>query len=164
MRNLDDLTPLDRTDFAILRGLQADARQTNRALAQAVGLSPSACLERVRRLEADGVIRGHHAAVSPRAVGIGMEVLLMVQLQRHTRSVIERFQQHCDELEEVIDWWHLTGGSDYQLHVAVRDHDHLRTFLMDSFTTRPEIAQLATHVALARKAAPQWPLYPAEDA
>lgn len=159
MRNLDDPIDLDRTDVAILRGLQADARRTNRDLADHVGLSPSACLERVRRLVDAGVVRGYHAAVDPAAVGIGMEVLLTVRLQRHVRTVIEGFQRHCDALEEVVDWWHLTGGSDYVLHVAVRDHEHLRTFLMDSFTTRPEVAQLSTNLALARKATPRWPLY-----
>jgi DNA-binding Lrp family transcriptional regulator len=152
---------LDRTDVAIIRTLQDDARITNKDLAARVSLSPSACLERVRRLLARGVIRGYHAAVDPAAVGIGLEVLLMVRLQRHTRTTIEAFQSHCDGLEEVIHWWHLTGDADYVLHLAVRDHEHLRAFLMDSFTTRPEIAHLATHVALARNDEPRWPLWPA---
>ena len=150
---------LDRTDVAIVRGLVEDARRTNRDLARAVGLSPSACLERVRRLVDRGVITGHHADVSPDAVGIGIEALLTVRLQRHTRSVIEPFQLHCDGLPEVVDWWHLTGGSDYQLLIAVRDHDHLRAFLMDSFTTRPEVGQLTTQIILARRARRRWPLY-----
>lgn len=160
VRHSGDDVVLDRTDVAIVRALQEDARRTNRDLAATVRLSPSACLERVRRLVTTGVIRGYHAAVDPESVGIGLEVLLMVRLQRHTRTTIEAFQQHCDGLEEVIHWWHLTGDSDYVLHLAVRDHEHLRAFLMDSFTTRPEIAQLATHVVLARNDEPRWPLWP----
>ena len=163
MRNVPDELLLDRTDVAIVRGLMADARRTNRDLAAAVGLSPSACLERVRRLVADGVIDGYHAAVDAEAVGIGIQALVMVRLQRHTRTVIEAFQSHCDGLEEVVDWWHLTGGSDYQLEVAVRDHDHLRTFLMDSFTTRPEVAQITTSIVFARRDRPRWPVYAGTD-
>lgn len=150
---------LDRTDVAILEALQEDGRRTNRDLAGTVGLSPSACLERVRRLTAAGVIRGYHADVDPDAIGIGMEVLLMVRLQRHTRSVIEAFESHLDDLEEAVAWWHLTGASDYVLHVVVRDHTHLRDFLMDSFTTRPEVAQLETHVAMAGHARHRWPIW-----
>lgn len=160
VRDVAGPTALDRTDVAIIRTLQEDARITNRDLASRVRLSASACLERVRRLVDRGVIRGYHAAVDPAAVGVGLEVLLMVRLQRHTRSTIEAFQRHCDGLEEVIHWWHLTGDSDYVLHLGVRDHEHLRTFLMDSFTTRPEIAQLSTHIALARNEDPRWPLWP----
>lgn len=161
VRNADDEIALDRTDVAIIRALQEDARRTNRDLAATVRLSPSACLERVRRLTGAGVIRGFHAAVDPHAVGIGLQVMLMVRLQRHTRSVIEAFERHCDGLEEIIRWWHLTGDADYVLHLAVRDHEHLRSFLMDSFTTRPEISQLTTHVVLAGSGEPTWPLWPA---
>ncbi len=157
---MSDEVTLDRTDVAIVRALQLDARRTNRDLAATVGLSPSACLERVRRLETAGVIVGHHARVNPVAVGIGLEVMLMVRLQRHTRTTLDAFQKHCDGLEEVLSLWHLTGSSDYVLHVAARDHAHLRDFLMDDFTTRPEIAHLETHMVLwsHRKAA--WPIWP----
>lgn len=159
VRNSDAEVVLDRTDVDIIRALQDDARRTNRDLASTVGLSPSACLERVRRLTGAGVITGFHATVDPDAVGTGMEVLLFVRLQRHTRNVIEGFQTHCERLGEVVSWWHLTGTSDYVLHVAVRGHEHLRDFLMDSFTTRPEIAQLETHVVLNSRTTPRWPIW-----
>ncbi len=159
MRQMGSETTLDRTDVAIVRALQGDARITNRALAAKVGLSPSACLERVRRLESAGVVVGHHARVDPDAVGIGLEAMLMVRLQRHTRTTLDAFQAHCDGLPEVLALWHLTGSSDYVLHVAARDHQHLRDFLMDSFTTRPEIAQLETHVVLWSHHKPVWPVW-----
>lgn len=163
VRNSDAEVVLDRTDVAIIRALQDDARRTNRDLASTVGLSPSASLERVRRLVSAGVITGFHAQVDPDTVGIGMEVMLMVRLQRHTRNVIEAFQKHCDDLDEVVSWFHLTGASDYVLHVMVRGHDHLRDFLMDSFTTRPEVAQLETHVVLSSRSTHRWPIWRASS-
>lgn len=154
----DEIT-LDRTDVELLHLLQDDARMTNKDMANRVGLSPSATLERVRRLVATGVVRGMHAELDPAAIGIGIEALLMVRLQRHTRTVIDAFQRHCHDLEEVVGLWHLTGASDYVAQIVARDHAHLRDFLMDSFTTRPEVAHLETHVVLWEEHATRWPVW-----
>lgn len=150
---------LDRTDVDLLRLLQDDARISNKDLAAKVGLSASACLERVRRLVRDGVIRGFHTVVDPDAVGAGLEALLMVGLQRHTRKVIDGFQSYCLGLEEVVGLWHITGTSDFVIRLMTRDHVHLRDFLMDSFTTRPEVARLQTHVVLWADEKPRWPIW-----
>lgn len=154
----DEIT-LDRTDVELLHLLQDDARMTNKEMAARVRLSPSATLERVRRLVDTGVVRGMHARLDPAAIGIGIEALLMVRLQRHTRTVIDAFQAHCHDLEEVIGLWHLTGASDYVARIVARDHEHLRDFLMDSFTTRPEVAHLETHVVLWEEHATRWPVW-----
>lgn len=150
---------LDRTDVELLHLLQDDARTTNRELADRVGLSPSACLERVRRLVSAGVIRGYHAELDPAAIGVGVQALLMIRLQRHTRTVIDAFQRHCMGLEEVVALSHLTGSSDYIARIIARDHEHLRDFLMDSFTTRPEVAHLETHVVLWQEHTTRWPVW-----
>lgn len=154
----DEIT-LDRTDAAILRTLQTDGRITNKDLATIVGLSPSACHDRVRRLTDEGVIVGFTAKLDMEAIGIGLETLLMVRLQRHTRTVIDAFQNHCRSLDEVVALWHLTGASDYVVRVVTRDTTHLRDFLMDSFTTRPEVAQLQTHTVLWSEQKPKWPIW-----
>lgn len=159
VRNVSDKITLDRIDVDLLHLLQDDARMTNKEMAQRVGLSASATLERVRRLITTGVVRGMHADLEPTAVGIGLSALLMVRLQRHTRTVIDAFQRHCHELEEIVGLWHLTGSSDYVAHVVARDHEHLRDFLMDSFTTRPEVAHLETHVVLWEEHATRWPVW-----
>lgn len=154
-----DKVVLDRTDAAILRTLQLDGRISNKDLAATVGLSPSACHDRVRRLTDQGVITRFTAELDMSAVGIGLESLLMVRLQRHTRSVIDAFQAHCHGLDEVVALWHLTGSSDYVVRVVTRDTVHLRDFLMDSFTTRPEVAQLQTHTVLWSERKPTWPVW-----
>ena len=76
--------PLDQIDVAILVALQNDARLSNKELAARVGLAPSSCLERVRRLDRDGVIRGYHARLHPPAVGMGLEAMISIRLDRQT--------------------------------------------------------------------------------
>ncbi len=149
----------DAVDAAIVTALQADARITNKDLAASVGLSPSSTLARVRRLTDAGVLEGFHARVDPAAVGARLEALVQVRLQRHTRATIERFRAHCLALPEVTSFAHLSGRSDFVLHVAVRDTRHLRDFLMDAFTSRGEIAQIETSVVLDRIARAPCPLY-----
>jgi DNA-binding Lrp family transcriptional regulator len=162
-RNMGDHITLDRTDAEILRTLQMDGRITNKDLAAAVDLSASACHDRVRRLTDEGVITRFTAELDMEAIGIGLETLLMVQLQRHTRTVIDAFQTHCRSLEEVVALWHLTGSSDYVVRVVTRDTTHLRDFLMDSFTTRPEVARLQTHTVLWSERKQTWPIWADSD-
>jgi DNA-binding Lrp family transcriptional regulator len=78
--------PLDRIDRALVRALQKDARLSNKELAAQVGLAPSSCLERVRRLRRTGVLRGFHADVAPEALGVGLQALIAVQLRQHSRQ------------------------------------------------------------------------------
>jgi DNA-binding Lrp family transcriptional regulator len=137
---------LDRIDFAILDALQNEARLSNKELAAAVGLAPSSCLERVRRLRRDGVLLGAHAEVDDAALGIGVQAMIDVQLAKHSRDLVERFLAYARACEEVLAVYHVTGDRDFLLHVAVRDTDHLRDVLLDRFTTRPEVARLETHI------------------
>ena len=81
-------TDFDRIDRAILALLAKNARTTNKELAASIGLSQSACLERVRRLEERGALRGAHADVDPAAFGIGLQAFVSVQLKRHTRTAV----------------------------------------------------------------------------
>lgn len=141
---------LDRIDFGIIAALQKDARLSNKELAARVKLAPSSCLERVRRLTRQGVLRGAHADVSPQALGVGLQALVFVRLRRHSRPVVDRFRKHVLELTESVGLFHVTGQYDFLVHVAVRDADHLRDLALDAFTTRPEVAQLETHLIFER--------------
>lgn len=135
---------LDRIDYGIVTALQNNARLSNKELAALVGLSPSTCLERVRKLRASGVLRGFHADVDPAALGIGLQALIAVRLQQHTRQLVEGFRAHALALPEVVAVYHVAGVTDFLVHVAVRDSDHLRNLAMDAFTSRPEVAQIET--------------------
>ncbi len=137
-------TELDAIDLALLEALQTDGWLSNKELAARVGLAPSSCLVRVRRLRERGVLRGCHADVAPAALGVGLQALIAVRLGRHRREDVQAFLSHTRALPEVIGWCHVTGAADFLVHVAVRDADHLRDLAMDGFTTRDEVAHLET--------------------
>ena len=147
---------LDRIDFAILAILQKNARVANNRLAETVGVAPSTCLERVRRLARLGILRGHHADVDPGALGIGLEAMIAVRLRQHSRDVVDSFRNHVVELPEVRSVFHVTGGDDFLVHVAVRDSDHLRDLALDSFTTRSEVDHIQTRLIF--EYTPTWRL------
>lgn len=156
---------LDRIDFAILDALQNDARLSNKELAALVGLAPSSCLERVRRLRQEGVLGGAHAEVSDEALGIGVQAMIDVQLAQHSRDLVESFLAYALEVEEVLAVYHVAGEADFLLHIAVRDPHHLRDLLLDRFTTRPEVSRLQTHILFMHQRKPCRPNYrrPAQE-
>lgn len=135
---------LDRIDHAILAALRNNARLTNKELAARVGLAPSSCLERVRRLHADGILLGYHAEIRPDALGISLQAMIAVRLMRHSRSTVESFREHLRSMSEVMDIYHLAGANDFLLRVGVRDSDHLRELILSAFTSRPEVAHVET--------------------
>ncbi len=135
---------LDRIDFEILDALQKNARQTNKALAQRLGISPSTCLERVRRLVSKRAIRGFHADVSPTAVGIGVQALISIRLGRHAQISFNALVKELMDLQEVIHVYLLAGSQDLLIHAAVKDVPHLRSLVVDQFTSRPDVAHIET--------------------
>lgn len=152
---------LDRIDFALLMVLQKNARLANNRLAELVGVAPSTCLERVRRLARLGVIKGYHCDVDPAALGVSLEAMIAVRLRRHSRDLVDSFRQYVAELAEVRSVFHVTGGDDFLVHVAVRDSDHLRDLALDSFTTRPEVDHIQTRLIF--EYTPTWRLPVVEE-
>lgn len=155
--------PLDRIDRAILRELQNDARLSNKELAGRTGLAPSSCLERVRRLREDGVLRGFHAEVDPMALGIGIQALIAVRIRQHSRAMNDAFRAAMLRRPEVIATQHVAGEDDYMIHVAVRDVAHLRNFTLDELTTREEVAHVETSLIFDHQRSWVLPDYAGED-
>lgn len=149
---------LDRTDFAIIDELQNDARLSNKQLASRVGLAPSSCLVRVRRLVDTGVLTGFHADVDPAAFGIGLEAVIAVQLGRHGRGTIESMRDRLASLPEVLQLFHVGGSQDLLVHVAVRDPDHLRALVMDHLSSHEEVAHIETALVFEHLRSPLRPL------
>ena len=154
---------MDRIDNAILTCLQNDGRMSNKELAAAVGLAPSSCLERVRKLQEKGVLRGYRALVNVRALGIGLQAFVSVRLAQHARSSVDDFREHILTLPEVIALYHVAGQEDFLVHVAVRDAEHLRNLTLDGFTTRAEVARLNTALIYEYIRHPTLPNYSLED-
>jgi DNA-binding Lrp family transcriptional regulator len=151
---MSDQAALDRTDLAILRALQNDARISNKALADEVRLAPSTCLERVRSLRARGVIRGYHADVDPGALGREQQALIAVRIRPHTREIVDTFWRHVLEQPETVAVFHVSGADDFLVHASFGDPAHLRDFLLDRVAVRPEVAHLETHLIFAQERKP----------
>jgi DNA-binding Lrp family transcriptional regulator len=139
----------DSITRALLSELQKDARQTNKALAEKVGVAPSTCLERVRELQTRGVISGFRAVVDPASVGRPMEAILSIQQRTAQRDAIETLLEDCAARPETVRVMALTGTTDFIVHVAVRDMAHLRD-LVWSLTERREVARVQSSLVFAR--------------
>ena len=114
---------LDATDLKILDAIQRDGRITKLRLAEEVGLSPTPCWMRLRRLEKAGVVSGYHAAIDMRSVAPVAIVLMEVTLRSHRQADFERFERVVRDCEEIVTCWSVGGGVDYLLKVMARDID-----------------------------------------
>ena len=117
---------LSRGEAKIIAELQSDARQTNRAIAQSVGLAASTALDRTRDLERRGVVTGYHADVNLKALGRELQAFVSVRINPKTASVVEAITEHLWGLEEVVGIFVVSGVDDILVQLAVRDTDHLR--------------------------------------
>jgi Lrp/AsnC family leucine-responsive transcriptional regulator len=147
-------TTLDSIDRRILRALQQDGRVTYDVLAQQVGLSPSAVLRRVKRLEEGGIVLGYVALLAPDRVGLPLTAYLNVRLEKHTerhkRNPMDLFRAAVQTWPEVVECAALTGEMDYLLRVAVQDMGHYSRFVMDTLLKHPSVQDCRTSFVLDR--------------
>ena len=135
---------LDDVDRRILLTLHRDARMPNSALADAVGIAPSTCHGRVRRLQDLGVIRGYYADIDPAAIGLSLQAMISVSLQANARAKIRNFIQQIRRKPQVMDVYFLAGADDFLLHVAARDTDDLRSFVVENLNSDADVAGTQT--------------------
>jgi len=139
---------LDESDYRILQNLQEDARLTNVELADRIGLSPSPCLRRLKRLEEDGVISGYMTLVDQNAVGLPVSVFVNVTLKEQSETALEKFEARIRQLPQVMECYLMTGTSDYLLRVVTADLAAYERFLKDHLTRIPVIASIQSSFAL----------------
>ena len=126
---------LDRIDKHILELMQADGRISNLELAERVGLSPTPCSRRVRRLEESGLITGHVTLLDPEALGLNLTAIVGIAMDRHTPDRFESFEKAIAEMPEIIECSIVTGQTaDFLLKVVVRDMHHYEQFLLGRLT------------------------------
>jgi Lrp/AsnC family leucine-responsive transcriptional regulator len=151
---MDTVSPFDAIDRRILRALQTDGRMTYDDLAAQVGLSASAVLRRVKRLEDNGVIAAYVALVAPERVGLGLTAYINVRLEKHTashkRSPMDAFTAAVQTWPEVTECAALTGEMDYLLRVLVQDMAHYSRFIMESLLKHPSVQDCKTSFVLQR--------------
>ncbi|MCZ8085959.1 MAG: Lrp/AsnC family transcriptional regulator [Brevundimonas sp.] len=139
---------LDSVDRRILRLLQADGRMTNADLAREVALSESACLRRLKALEASGVIARYAAVIAERAVGLPISVFVTVTLASQAEAALTAFEQAVAAVPEVMECYLMTGGSDYLLRLVVRDVDDLERLHAKALTRLPGVNRVSSSVAM----------------
>jgi DNA-binding Lrp family transcriptional regulator len=115
---------LDRLDLRILAALQADGRMTNARLAEAIGLSPTPCLQRVRRLEAAGYIKGYGALIDAARLGPSITVFTEITLRSHGRDDFLRFERLVQDVPHIVNCYLVSGGYDYLVQFVARDVAH----------------------------------------
>src|ERR1700722_2083875 len=135
---------LDDVDRRILSLLHADARITNNALAEAVGIAASTCHGRGRRLVALGVIRGFYTDIDPVAAGMPLQAMISVNLQSNARVKIRSFIHQIRGRRQVMDVYFLAGADDFILHVAARDTEDLRSFVVENLNADADVAGTQT--------------------
>ena len=145
---------IDKLDRAILRRLQANGRETYDVIGEQVGLSPSAVLRRVKRLEDGGVIDRYVALVQPETVGLGLTAYLNVRLEKYTetskRNPMDVFRASVQTWPEVVECVSLTGEMDYLMRVVVADMQHYTRFVMDTLLKHPSVQDCKTSFVMDR--------------
>lgn len=145
---------LDDIDRKILAALQRDARLSNVELADEVGLSPSPCLRRVKLLEQAGVIRGYHAALDRKAVGLDLTIFVGVQVERHDEAGNQSFQAAVQAIPQVVSCYLVSGESDFLLQVTVPDLASYERLLLGVLLKLPGVRDIRSNFALQTVKAP----------
>lgn len=140
---------IDEIDQKILEILQEDGRISNAELARRINMSPPPTLERVKKLEKNGVIQSYVALADPAKLGLNCFTYVEVTLVRHGREGVERFMKAITGLDEVMECHHITGGADFLLKVASRDIPGYENFVLHKLTALPEVQHLKTLVVLS---------------
>jgi Lrp/AsnC family leucine-responsive transcriptional regulator len=147
---------LDTIDCRILAALQADGRLSNVELAGRVGLSPSPCLRRVKRLEREGYVAGYRAVLPRSRVGLGLTVFIGVKIEGHADERADAMQEAVAAMPEVVAFHMITGEADYLLEVIVPDLEHYQRFLLGKLLNLPIIKEVRSNIAIQtlKEAAP----------
>jgi DNA-binding Lrp family transcriptional regulator len=139
----------DEFDRKILRELQADARLPNNELAERIGLSPSPCLRRVRRLEEAGIIRGYTTLVDPTAFGWTMMAIATIRLNQQNEDEIVMFEKAVQDWDEVLECYLVTGSRDYMLKVAASGLGEYEMFIKQKIARLKCVASIETSLVMS---------------
>jgi len=142
-------TKLDSIDRKILELLQANSNITNAQLAQEIGLSPAPTLERVKKLETQGVIKSYHAVVDMASVGLGVCTFVTVSLKGHNKDNIEKFIKAISKIPEVVECHHVTGQADFILKVVAPDIPAYQNLMLEKVTNIEVVDNMQSTVILS---------------
>lgn len=140
--------PLSRIDANILRELQTDGRITYAELARRVGLTTTPCMERVKRMEREGVINGYTALLNPMYLEAGLVVFVQIRLSRTSQDIFEQFKEAAVALPEVQECYLVSGNFDYLIKARVAEMSAYREFLGETLLTLPGVQESTSYVVM----------------
>lgn len=145
---IESIKKLDRIDRNILDELQNDGRLSNVELSKRVGLSPTPCLERVKRLENDGYISGYKAILNPEKLGAALLVIVEITLTKTSPDVFDDFSKAVHELDVIQECHLVSGDFDFLLKTRVADMAAYRQLLGDTLLRLPAVSESRTYVVM----------------
>lgn len=137
---------IDDIDLILIELLTKNSRMTNSELAEKAGIAQSTCITRIRALVSKGVIQGFTTTVNPAALGLGLQVLISVTLRATARQQLSQFMEEMRKLPEVVQVFFLGGSEDFIVHLAVRDSEHVREFVLANLSANPSVANTRTNM------------------
>ena len=135
---------LDSIELQVLTLLYNNADITNKDLAAQIGIAPSTCLERVKRLKQSGVIKGVLIDVNLKTIGGNIQAIAAIRLQPYSEEIVNQFRDDLLQFSEILNLYHMGGSYDYYIHMSVKDSEHLRQFVFDKITSRDEVTTVET--------------------
>tara|TARA_B110000881_G_C18437911_1_gene444406 strand:- start:55 stop:522 length:468 start_codon:yes stop_codon:yes gene_type:complete len=135
---------LDAIDSQILTILYKNADITNKELSTKIGVAPSTCLERVKRLKINGIIKNAFIDVNLKNMGGNIEAIAAIRLQPYSEDIVNQLRDDLLKLPEIISLYHMGGNFDYFIHMSVKDSEHLRQFVFNAITSRDEVTNVET--------------------
>ncbi|WP_237060008.1 Lrp/AsnC ligand binding domain-containing protein [Microbulbifer sediminum] len=144
-KRASELSTIDRN---ILRVLQKNGRTSYAELARQVGLTATPCIERVKRLESDGVIQGYTTLINPEFLDAALVVFVQIRLNRSAQDAFEEFRNAVAELPEVQECYLVSGNFDYLIKARVADMSAYRRFYGETLLTLPEVQECTSYVVM----------------
>ena len=138
---------LDQIDRALLRALQRDASQSQRELADAVGLSQNACWRRLKVLQDSGLIRGQTLRLAARMLGLGLTVFVMVRTRHHSADWLATFRREVLTIPHVIDFYRIAGDYDYMLKIVAEDMNAFDQ-IYQRLTAKVELETVTSYITM----------------
>lgn len=152
---------LDKIDAAILEKIQRNNRLTSDELGNMVNLSPSACQRRLKRLRSDGIVEADVAIISPKALGRGITMIVLVSLERERADIVDRFKNAVRSTREVMMGFYVTGDADFMLLITAKSMEDYEQFTRRFFYENADIKGFKTMVVMDRvKAGFEFPIDP----
>jgi DNA-binding Lrp family transcriptional regulator len=149
---------MDRNDILILEALQRDSSRSIAELAEAAGVSPSACHRRIKALEGSGVITGYTAQIDAHRLGLQLQAFVEITLTSQSREAMDRFERAVGDFDDILDCHLMAGHADYLLRVAARDLDHYDRIHRDCLAALPGVSSMRSAFAIRR--IKRWRGYP----